>query len=127
MRRIMLVMGTIAALCAGAAWAAGEVARAQFCSAVVDREPLDELSGNVRLREGLYFFTELHGLAGETVVHQWRLNDVPVAEVHLDVGADRWRTWSRKTLTPELAGRWTVRVTTATGELLHEAAVTVAQ
>ncbi|MEX0900697.1 MAG: DUF2914 domain-containing protein [Gammaproteobacteria bacterium] len=93
------------------------VARAQFTSAVVDREPVDDLPaasvGDGRVR----FFTELRGLEGREVVHRWEYRGQVMAEVLIPVGADRWRAWSSKRLLPAWTGIWQVSVVTD-GEVL---------
>ncbi len=93
------------------------VARAQFTSAVMDREPVDELRaasvGDGRVR----FFTELRGLAGREVIHRWEHRGQVMAEVVITVGADRWRAWSSKRLLPAWTGIWQVSVVTD-GEVL---------
>lgn len=104
-------------ICAAPVFAEPSVARAQFTSAVMDREPVDELrtasvgSGRVR------FFTELRGLEGREVVHRWEHRGQVMAEVVIPVGADRWRAWSSKRLLPAWTGIWQVSVVTD-GEVL---------
>lgn len=97
--------------------AAPAVARAQFTSAVMDREPVDELRaasvGDGRVR----FFTELRGLEGREVIHRWEHRGQIMAEVVIPVGADRWRAWSSKRLLPAWTGIWQVSVVTD-GEVL---------
>ena len=88
----------------------GGVARAQFTTALVDREPRDELEALPNDQERVWFFTELTGLAGETVTHRWEWNGQVMAEVSFDVGADRWRTFSSKNLQPLWLGDWRVTV-----------------
>ena len=101
-------------LCAGAcapcAWAEPVVARAQFTSAVVEREPVDALDAVSASNGRVRFFTELRGLAGRDVVHRWEYGGQVMAEVVIPVGADRWRAWSSKRLLPAWSGVWQVSV-----------------
>lgn len=98
----------------------GSAARAQFTSAVADREPTDNLRELPNSHTTVYFFTELVDLGGRTVTHRWLHNGEVMAEVTLTPGSDRWRTWSSKNLVPEWTGSWTVQVVNDAGEVLAE-------
>ena len=93
--------------------AKGSVARGVFTTAVVDREPQDELESLPNDHAQVYFFTELKDLAGQQVTHRWEWNGQVMAEVTFDVGGDRWRTHSSKNLQPIWLGEWTVTVVDA--------------
>lgn len=94
------------------------VARAQFTSAVADREPVDSLD-SVSVSIGrVRFFTELHGLEGRAAVHRWEHGGQVRAEVAIPVGADRWRAWSSKRLLPAWTGIWQVSVIADDGAVL---------
>lgn len=101
-----------------AARAAGEVARAVFTSAVVEREPVDSILTLGAEETHVYCFTELRGLAGQRVTHRWEYEGQVMAEVGFDVGGWRWRVWSRKNLRPEWRGQWRVSVLNQAGEVL---------
>ena len=103
---------------AAAAPSADAVARAQFTSAVVEREPTDQLTSLPSGAARLVFFTELRDLAGQTVVHRWERDGEVRAEVPFSVGGPRWRVWSTKELLPEEGGVWTVSVVDDAGTLL---------
>lgn len=72
---------TTAAPTAAAAAPTGEVKRAQFCSGVAEREPMDELATLAAPAEKVFFFTELVGMAGKTVTHRWSLDGQAMGEV----------------------------------------------
>ena len=105
---------------AGAPMAAmsGEVARAQFTTAIDQREPTDDLSQLPGTASQVYFFTELRGMEGQQVIHRWEYNGQVMAEVGFDVGSARWRVWSSKSLMPAWGGAWTVSVVSGSGEVL---------
>ena len=89
---------------------AGSVNRSQFTTEMNGREPTDmviSLSNDIKQ---VIYFTELGDLAGHKVTHQWLYNDNVMFEKSFDVGGNRWRVWSSKTLQPGWTGRWTVRV-----------------
>lgn len=95
--------------------AGGAIARAAITSAVVDREPTDNLSQIASDKERIYYFTEVKDMAGQTVTHRWEHNGQTVSEVKFDIGGPRWRVYSSKTLPRHLTGEWKVSVIDANG------------
>lgn len=109
------------ALFLSAAAIAGEVARAQFTTAIDAREPADDLTeADAANTQKIYFFTELRDLEGQTVTHRWTYDGATLAEVSFTPGSARWRVWSSKELLPEWTGTWTVSVVDAGGNVLTE-------
>jgi hypothetical protein len=97
----------------------GRVIRAQFTTAVVDREPVDEI---LLLQESLgqvYFFTELRNLQGRTITHRWAFEGQVVSRKSFDIGGPRWRVFSSKTLPPQQYGEWSVTVVDQSGWPLY--------
>lgn len=96
------------------AWAEGMVARAQFSTDVVDREPVDNLGPVVPVEYGeiqrVYFFTDLRGMSGTQAIHRWKLDGQQQVDIAFDIGGDRWRVWSSKRLMPGFDGTWSVEV-----------------
>jgi type IV secretory pathway VirB10-like protein len=66
----------------------------------------------------LTLFTELRGLAGETVSHRWRHDGKSMAVIPFKVGGDRWRVHSSKRVTAAMRGSWQVVVTDSRGATL---------
>jgi hypothetical protein len=94
------------------------IARAAICTGVVDREPVGE--GN---RFGvdvgrLYCYTEILDGAGKEVTHFWTQDGQNRARVAIEVGANRWRSWSTKTIDSGSVGTWEVKVLDADGIVL---------
>ncbi len=99
---------------------AGEVSRAQFTSAIEQREPIDEikiLSNNINR---VYFFSELRNLQGQTISHRWQFAGKVMAEISFNVGGPRWRVNSSKALLPGWIGDWSVAVVDEDGNVLLE-------
>lgn len=99
-----------------------KLARAQFTNGIQHREPIDRIETSV-VGEGqgakrLFYFTELRDLKDETVTHRWEHEGKVMAEVRFNVGGDRWRVYSSKTITPTMKGKWRVVVTDAQGQVL---------
>lgn len=94
----------------------GSVARTAFTSAIVDREPVDNLVRVPNSVDRIYFFSDLRKLEGEIVTHRWEYEGKVMAEVKFRVGSGpRWRVYSSKNLLPEWTGKWTVVVLDETG------------
>lgn len=100
------------------------VKRAQFCTNVTEREPVDELTTLSGPAERVFFFTELIGLGGQTVTHKWSLDGQALAEVPMSVGGDRWRCYSTKTLGNVGSGTLKVTVVDGSGSTLAEKTLT---
>ena len=103
------------------------IARAQFTTAIVDREPTDDivmLSNDV---DKVYFFTEIVNAQGETYTHRWEYEGQQMAEVSFAIGSPRWRAYSSKNIKPEWTGMWTVTVLDSAGNPLKVASFEVVE
>ncbi len=96
----------------------GRIARSTFTTQVMDREPVDSITELTTASDRVYYYTELLGMAGQTITHRWSFNGEVVAEVSFNVGGPRWRVWSSKNLTPGWTGDWAVSVVDSAGEVL---------
>lgn len=97
----------------------GQVARAQFTTAIENREPVDKVAVLSRPADEIFFFTDLRDLQGHTVVHRWRYRGEVVSQVPFEVGGPRWRVFSKKVLEPDEIGEWSVTVVDETGWPLY--------
>jgi hypothetical protein len=100
-----------AALVLSSSSIAGEVTRAMFTIGIDNHEPVimvDSIDSSSYT--SITFFTELNGLSGHNVTHQWTHNDKVMFEKTFEVKAERWRVWTSKTLIPSWTGSWTVNV-----------------
>lgn len=88
----------------------GEITRAQFTTAIVDREPTDDVVMFTNDKDKIYFFTELVGFNGQTIKHRWEYEGKKMAEVEFNVEGQRWRVHSSKNIKPEWIGIWNVTV-----------------
>jgi len=115
---LILPLGVLLAPWAEPVQSDSQVARAQFTSEVVAREPTDTVTHLENDSPEVFFFTELHGLEGTTIIHRWQYRDRVMAEVPLRVQGERWRTWSIKRLLPHWLGTWTVSIIDASSTIL---------
>jgi hypothetical protein len=97
------------------------VKRAVFTTGVVDREPTDNIATLETDANKVFFFTEITGMEGKTVVHRWMYGGETRAEVSFQIGGAKWRVYSSKTLIPEWAGTWTVEIVDGEGHTLQTA------
>jgi hypothetical protein len=99
---------------------AGTVSRALFTIGIDNREPVimvDSISSDSYT--SISFFTELNGMSGKTVTHQWVFDNRVMFEKSFEVNGDRWRIWTSKTLIPDWTGTWTVKVLNEDGSVLE--------
>jgi hypothetical protein len=95
------------------------VARAMFTTAVVNREPVDQVVSLDENATEVSFFTDLRNLQGRTVIHRWEFEGEVISEVNIQVKGPRWRAYSIKSLNPGEEGKWTVFVIDESGWPLH--------
>jgi len=122
MKYIIKLLMLCGALFAGYAQAESEagVSRSAFTLAIENKEPVSELKTVTNDASKVYFFTELLGLSGHTITHRWEYNNRTLAEVAFEIGADRWRTWSSKSILPGWTGTWTVSVLDEGGNVIEQ-------
>lgn len=94
------------------------IARAQFTSGILDREPVDNVTTLDNGTDRVFFFTELQNMEGKTIVHRWELNGEVLGAVTFQVRGPRWRVYSSKELLPEWTGKWVVSVVDGDGAVL---------
>jgi hypothetical protein len=80
--------------------ASGSPHRAIFTTTIQNKEPIDDLASVTVAARQVSFFTELRNLNGKTATHRWSVEGSDVYTKDFRVGADRWRVWSTKTITP---------------------------
>lgn len=95
------------------------VTTAVFTTSVRRHSPVDEVVTVRDPNQPISFFTELHALAGQTVVHQWLYGGEIQFEARFDVLTDKWNVWSTQMLPVAMPGSWTVQVVSENGEVLH--------
>lgn len=100
---------------------------AKLCTGVVDHMPVGENTVFSKDVEKVYLWTKVTGVTeGEAVIHHiWLREDVEMADVSLPIKGSPWRTHSYKTIPPEWAGKWEVKITGADGNVIKSVAFTV--
>jgi len=96
----------------------GSVTRALFTRKVKDLEPVDTVSVLTNDKIRITYFTEIHGMAGQTITHRWEFNGKVLLEKKHEVGSSRWRAYTSKKLDPTMLGEWKASVVDAAGGTL---------
>lgn len=92
-------------------FAGGNVAKAQFTTRVADREPVNNVTRVSTEFNKVFFFTDIRDCKGCRIEHQWWFRGNKVSTVDGRAKYDRYRWWSSKTLTDNMLGDWTVKLT----------------
>jgi hypothetical protein len=106
------------------AQAGGIQVEAALARAIEDRMPVDTASTFPADVGRVWLWTSVTGAEGQTISHVWSHGDNEWT-VNLQIGADRWRTWSNKTIPPEWTGDWKVEVRDGEGNVLKTVTFTV--
>ena len=124
---LALLLALAAALGAQQQMAAGlEVAEAVITTAVVDRQPTDNLTTVARDIGTVFCWMRITGSEGEIQVdHVWYKDDTEVARVRLRVAGSNWRSWSSKNIDPMWTGSWRVDIVGPDGVVLQSVPFTV--
>jgi hypothetical protein len=98
------------------------VSRAELSAGIRAKEPTVRLQSPIQVsgRESrtIYFFSEVRDFGGQTLLHRWERDGKVIATVPFNVRGDRWRFYSKKTLTPRMTGRWRVVLADSGGKEL---------
>jgi len=98
---------------------AWNVARAQFTSAIENREPVDQVVVMSPPSNKVYFFTDLRQMDGREIQHRWSYRGRVVSMKPFEVKGARWRVYSMNLLEPDQTGEWSVTVYDESGWPLH--------
>lgn len=124
---LALLLALAAAVGAQQQMTAGlEVAEAVITTAVVDRQPTDNLTTVAKDIGTVFCWMRITGAEGEIQVdHVWYKDDTEVARVRLRVAGSNWRSWSSKNIDPMWTGSWRVDIVGPGGEVLQSVPFTV--
>jgi hypothetical protein len=99
------------------------VTRARLAQGVANREPFGQVERPVKVNKdfavGVFYFTDLNGMKGQTVLHRWKRKGKVVFEKKKVILGNRWRTYTSKLLTAYSTGSWVVELINEDGVPLH--------
>ncbi len=87
-----------------------EVTTAVVTTQIENRVPETQTTDNrfPATVDKLFYFTQVEEAAAPTtILHEWYWEGELLASIPLAVNAERWRTWSSKTIMPHQTGNWT--------------------
>ena len=79
---------------------------------------MDKVSNLLNDKNRVYFFSEIKDAPNQKITHRWEHNGKVMSETGFDVGGNRWRVFSSKTLDPSWTGEWKVSVVDEAGSTL---------
>ncbi|HYW92885.1 MAG TPA: DUF2914 domain-containing protein [Gammaproteobacteria bacterium] len=97
----------------------GRVAGAAITTDIQQREPQNHLTTVPNSVRTVYYFTDVRGLQGKTITHRWIYQGKTMATVKFEIGGNRWRTWSSKTMLAGWTGKWTCETVGPNGHVLN--------
>ncbi len=100
---------------------------AVLCSGIEARMPVGETDAFPAEVGKVYLWTNVIGMTeGETTIHHvWLKEGEEMADVELPVKGSPWRTYSYKTIPPEWAGDWEVKIVAPDGNVIKSIPFTV--
>lgn len=117
--RVLILTAAICLLTGGMVYAELTVSRATFCEDIEEREPVNSAESFPATIEQVYCFAEIQGAEPNTTVkHIWYYEGEKVAEIDMVINGPRWRTYSYKTITPDMKGKWGVEITDSESRVL---------
>lgn len=100
------------------------VSRALLAGKIVNNEPAGIITPPVKVSKSkavwVYYFTELKGMKGRAIYHEWLKEGKVVSRQKLNISAPRWRTFSGKPFNHTAHGQWSVRLLDDNGQILNE-------
>ena len=98
-----------------------------LCTGLEDRNPVGESDAFPADVDRVYLWTKVTGVTeGEVIIHHvWLREGQEMADVALPVKGSPWRTYSFKTIPPEWAGNWEVKITGPDGNVLTSVSFSV--
>ncbi len=91
-----------------------------LCTGIEERMPVGEMDEFPDDVGKVYLCTRIKGVTeGEMIIHHvWLHEGQEKADVALSVKGSPWRTYSYKTIPPEWAGQWEVKVVGSDGNVI---------
>jgi len=88
-----------------------EVTRAAICMGIDNREPQESGEKFTKDIGKIYCFSHIKGADRPlNIVHKWYYKYKLMSSIALRIKADNWRTFSYKTITPDMVGEWKVEI-----------------
>jgi hypothetical protein len=135
---IRLAFALVATLAVAAPLAAQDTTRTQPAAAassvsieavltrnVVDRQPADSATSFLPDVGQIVLWMRATGAEGQVLHHVWFHGESELGNVPLTIGSPSWRSWTRKTISPDMTGAWHVEIRDAAGTVLKRIDFTI--
>jgi len=101
-----------------------KIKRAVLAQETINKEPLGVVNLPLRVNKKkaitVTYFTEVINMKGNSVRHEWVLNDKVIYSKKINVLGERWRISTRKLFSYTAIGKWQVRLLDDKGRVLHK-------
>jgi len=98
-----------------------DVIEAVITTAVVERNPVDQVTTFPTQNGKLYCFTRIIGAEGPTEFsHVWYRGKQLMSRIKLPVNSPDWRAWSAKSFPEDRSGEWHVQILDVDGNIMQK-------
>ena len=108
-----------------------KITRTLLTTGLNNKEPIDDINTAVIATKdkaaGLYYFTEIKDMKGQTLYHHWLWGDKLIYKRTINILGNRWRASTSKLIPFHRAGNWRVRLVNKAGIVLNEIKFKVVQ
>ena len=100
------------------------ISRARLAKSMQGKEPYEDVElpflVNSEQAKGLFYFTEINNMKGNTVFHEWLKNGKSIYKRKIKIRGNRWRISTSKLFNNNHVGEWQVRTLDQQGKVLNE-------
>ncbi len=100
------------------------LSRARLARGMKGKEPYGDVElpflVNSEQAEGLFYFTEINNMKGDTVFHEWLKDGKSIYKRKIRIRGNRWRVSTSKLFNNKHTGEWQARTLDAQGKVLNK-------
>ncbi|MGB5447089.1 MAG: DUF2914 domain-containing protein [Psychromonas sp.] len=97
------------------------IERFVIASSIQDNEPVGTISDIIfddTNIAAVYAYSDINDLEANTIYYKWFLDGKELAKIRVDVGANRWRSYSSKLIENDRHGKWEIEIHSEEGNKL---------
>ena len=107
------------------------VVRAQLAKGIWKNEPFGKITDSIKVNSeeatGIFYFTELNNMKGQTVFHVWKHEGTIIFKKQRDVLEDSYKTYTSKLFTKRSVGSWSVETVDSNNKQMNVINFTVVE
>ncbi|MDF1584247.1 MAG: DUF2914 domain-containing protein [Methyloprofundus sp.] len=100
------------------------ISRARLARSIKNKEPYGDVElpflVNSEQAQGLFYFTEINNMQGDTIVHEWLKDSKSIYKRKIKIRGNRWRISTSKLFNNKHIGEWQVRALSQQGKILNK-------